>query len=64
MLIKYHGKLCDINTTVEDGEKEFDLFDDNINLDETIKLSKNELENTTQINSKDIINISEDEKHE
>lgn len=64
MLIKYHGKLCEIDTTLEEGAKEFDLLQDDVNLEDTIEFPKNFLEDTTKIEADEIIKAVKDKEYE
>ena len=47
MIIKYHGKLCEIDTTLEDGAEELDIYTKNINLEDTLEFPSKFLETTT-----------------
>lgn len=64
MLIKYHGKLCEIDTTLEEGTKEFDLLQDNVNLEDTIEFPNNLLEDTTTLDIDEIKKAVEDKENE
>lgn len=64
MLIKYHGQLCEIDTTLEDGAKEFDLFQKEDNLEDTMEFSNNLLEDTIKIDVKEIKKTVKDNENE
>lgn len=60
MLIKYHGKICNIVDTLEQGEVELDIFDNDVNNDDTMKISSESLEDTKYINLEKINDKSEE----
>ncbi len=63
MLIKYHDKLCDATNTLEEGEKELDIFNNN-DLEDTMEFPNNFLEDTIEIDLKEILEASKEDKNE
>lgn len=64
MIIKYHGKSFEAINTLEDGEKELDLLEDNVNLEDTMEFSNNFLENTLNLNELKNIDMGSEEDDE
>lgn len=64
MLIKYHDKLCEIDTTLEEGAREFDFLQDEKDLEDTVKFSNDLLENTLSLDIDKIKKVVEDKDDE
>lgn len=62
MLIKYHGKICNIVDTLEKGEIELDKLTSEENIEDTIQIPSERLEDTKHISLEEINNKSEDIK--
>ena len=64
MIIKYHGKLCEIDTTLEDGAEELDIYTKNINLEDTLEFPSKFLETTTSTTAEEEKNTVKEDVHE
>ena len=62
MLIKYHGKICNIVDTLEKGEIELDKLTSEENIEDTIQIPSERLEDAKHISLEEINKQSEDIK--
>ena len=62
MLIKYHGKIFNIVDTLEKGEIELDKLTSEENIEDTIQIPSERLEDTKHISLEEINKQSEDIK--
>lgn len=61
MKVKYNGETIDIKDKLKDGSTSYDIFSDNINLEDTIEFDSNSFSEKINISNIDkTINLGDD----